>query len=164
MAKNSAMFLVVLLQFLSVINCWQNSIEPRRDKGGLERSISKILSNKKLLVNAVASFAFGKVILGYPRTSLALSQAPDVSTYVLLDRVNSMDSQAFQTGIKLKDVYYPSWWEIILIVDCIKLRCWCIKEIQDLLYWWLICLWICICIAYWLETSNNFDWKVWWCR
>lgn len=91
-----------------VVDCWQqNNQQPKRDTGAAVRSIADALQNRNVLLDIGASYAFGKILLGQ---STAASAVSDVAPSMLGQRGSSMDSQAYQPGVKLKDVYYPSWW------------------------------------------------------
>ena len=98
----------MLLVATTIVQCWQNNVnQPKRDAGAAHRGINDLLKSKNILFDVGASYAFGKIILGMPKASIAASDVAAPS--MLGQRGSSMDSGAYQPGLKLKDVYYPSW-------------------------------------------------------
>lgn len=93
------------------MNSWSNNIgEPKRDTGSLAGNVRKILSQQRTFASVGASYVLGKLVLGDPKASLAAALLADVAAPSMLkQRAISLDSQAYQPGIKLKDVYYPAW-------------------------------------------------------
>jgi hypothetical protein len=95
MSKKLMSWLLVMLQASIVVNGW---------------NFRKILSEQKTFVSVGASYVLGKLVLGNPKASLASALLADVAAPSMLkQRALSLDSQAYQPGIKLKDVYYPAW-------------------------------------------------------
>jgi hypothetical protein len=111
MSKTLMSWLLVLLQGSTVVNSWNNNIgEPKRQTGSLAGNFRIILSEQKTFVTIGASYVLGKLVLGDPKASLAAELLADVAAPSMLkQRALSLDSQAYQPGIKLKDVYYPVW-------------------------------------------------------
>ena len=111
MSKMLMSWLLVILQGSIVVNSWNNNIgEPKRDISSLAGNFRKILSQQKTVVSVGASYVLGKLVLGDPKASLAASLLADVAAPSMLkQRAISLESQAYQPGIKLKDVYYPAW-------------------------------------------------------
>ena len=68
-------------------------------------------------MNAGAGLILSRAILGNPKSSFAATPLLDVAPSMLRQRGTSMDSQAYQPGLKLKDVYYPSWWDVLLLTE-----------------------------------------------
>lgn len=93
------------------MSSWNHNIgEPKRNVGPLTDNFRKVLRAQKTFVSVGASYVLGKLVLGDPKASLAASLLPDAAAPSLLkQRAISLDSQAYQPGIMLKDVYYPSW-------------------------------------------------------
>ena len=111
MSKMLMSWLLVMLQGSIVVNSWNNNIgEPKRDIGSLAGNFRKILSQQKTVVSVGASYVLGKLVLGDPKAALAASLLADIAAPSMLkQRAISLESQAYQPGIKLKDVYYPAW-------------------------------------------------------
>lgn len=98
----------LLLVATTVVECWRNNAnQPKRDTGAVHRGFADLAKGQNILLNVGATYSIGKILLGAPKASLAASDVAAPS--MLGQRCSSMDSQAYQPGLKLKDVYYPSW-------------------------------------------------------
>jgi hypothetical protein len=95
--------LFVFLQIVC-IECWNSGLGPMRDVNLISKNI---LNNRNLLVGA--GYVINRAVLGFPKECSAVELAPEPKSTLLQQRVNSNDSQAYLPGIRLKDVYYPSW-------------------------------------------------------
>ena len=107
---------LLLLHVAIVVQSWNsNNQRPKRDIGTAD-VLSTVFSRENSLASVGASLILSKVILGNPKSSYAAAALVDVAPSMLRQRGTSMDSQAYQPGVKLKDVYYPSWWDIFLCI------------------------------------------------
>ena len=114
--------LLFFLHAAIVVQSW-NSINqsPKRDRGSAD-VLNTAFSKEKSFVNFGASFILSRGILGNPKSSFAATALLDVAPSMLRQRGTSMDSQAYQPGVKLRDVYYPSWWDVLLFIEWDKNR------------------------------------------
>ena len=110
MVGNMVMGLVTFLQALLVVNGWNsNMLGPKRDLGTVAGGIKDKLMTQNRVAGFGASYVLCNLILGNSKASYAATFLAEMAPSMLKQRATSMDSNAYQPGIKIKDVYYPSW-------------------------------------------------------
>lgn len=110
MIETLVMGLVLFLQIILVVNGWNgNILEPKRDLGSVAGGIRDNVMNQKNVAGIGASYVLCNLILGNSKASFAATLLAEMAPSMLKQRATSMDSNAYQPGIKIKDVYYPSW-------------------------------------------------------
>jgi hypothetical protein len=110
MIGNILMGLVIFLQALLAVNGWNgNMLGPKRDLGTVAGGIKDKLMTQKSVAGFGASYVLCNLILGNSKASYAATFLAEMAPSMLKQRSTSMDSTAYQPGIKIKDVYYPSW-------------------------------------------------------
>lgn len=110
MIETLVMGLVLFLQIILVVNGWNgNILEPKRDLGSVAGGIRDKVMNQKNVAGIGSSYVLCNLILGNSKASFAATLLAEMAPSMLKQRATSMDSNAYQPGIKIKDVYYPSW-------------------------------------------------------
>lgn len=110
MIETLVMGLVLFLQIILVVNGWNgNILEPKRDLGSVAGGIRDKVINQNSVAGIGASYVLCNLILGNSKASFAATLPAEMAPSMLKQRATSMDSNAYQPGIKIKDVYYPSW-------------------------------------------------------
>ena len=110
MIETMVLSLVLLLQVILVVNGWNgNILEPKRDVGTVAGGIREKVMTQNSVAGIGASYLLCNLILGNSKASFAATLLAEMAPSMLKQRATSMDSNAYQPGIKIKDVYYPSW-------------------------------------------------------